>query len=149
MPVMLRTQDGYYAEIVEIDGSKFRIADLGDAYDEFVDRYAALRKESGIADATSDGLLNPAKLLKFMQELGADTARQKALYRQSAELIDWMLGVCLVGWDLPVEIDAEVKRALPAAVKSKLARAIVKASQLSVDEATFPGGLGAGDGGGR
>jgi len=149
MPVMLRTQDGYYARVVEIDGSKFWVADLGDHFDEFVDRYAALREQSGITEATRDGLLDPNKLVALMQEVGTDPGRQKQLYRESTELMDWMLDVCLVKWDLAADCDATAKRALPAAVKSELAQAILAASELNFGEATFPGGLGAGDGGGR
>lgn len=147
MPVRLRTEPGYYARIVEIEGSKFFIADLGDHYDEFVDRYAALREHSGITEATRAGLLDPAKLVALMQEVSLDPARQKELYHESMDLIDWMLEVCLVRWDLAAECDGATKRALPAGVKSELARAILAASELSFGEATFPGGLGAGDAG--
>lgn len=147
MPVMLRTEPGYYARVVEIDGSKFYIADLGDAWDEYVDRCAALREHSGIDVA--DSLLDPAKLFELAQDLANQPERQKQIRRELADLIDWVLGLCLVKWDLAAECDAVARRALPAHVKSQLAQEVVAASQLSLGEATFLERVGTGDTGRR
>ncbi|MEA3400825.1 MAG: hypothetical protein U9R79_06200 [Armatimonadota bacterium] len=139
MPVQLRNADGYYAATVEIDGTTFRIADLSEHYDEFVDRYTALRAETGVDELDE---FDAEALVKLAVEQSRDANAMKRVRKNIEQLLDWMLDVALVSWDIAgAECTAETRRLLPPRVKSELAQAIFDESQLTLGEANFLGGL--------
>ncbi len=147
MAVKLRGDEGYYAKTVEIDGSKFWIADLSDEeYEEFLEKANAAATERGLGGKKLvEALQNPAVLLELQAETAGDVEKQKRLRKADRDLLHWLLSRGLVKWDLPAdEVDGTL---LPAQVKAQLAQAIIKASSLEQDEATFPAGVGAGGGG--
>ncbi len=148
MPVMLRGQDGYYCATREIDGTTFYIADLGEHYDEFVDRLVRLQREVGIDEELTRNF-DAEELLRRELELSTDPEQLKLLRRATEELVDWVLGVGLVRWSIPnAPCDAEHKRLLPNRVKAELYRAILSESTLTIGEASFPGRDGDAVGGG-
>jgi len=140
MAVKLRTEDGYYSRMLEIDGSKFYIRDLGEYYDEFLDRNAALVKSSGAQVEGRD----MAEVLGELVARAAEPEQQKALRHELEALFAWLLGVGLVRWDLSADCDEETKCLLPARVQSELGRAIVQESDLTLQEGEFLDRLGAG-----
>lgn len=144
MAVKLRGQDDYYAQVVEIDGSTFWIADLSDdEFEEFLRKSAEVRKGTEFDPAA---LSNPKKLVAAQIAFLSNVPKQQEARRGLRDLIHWVLARGLVRWDLPVGEDGGRPDGtlLPAAVKSKLAVAILKASELTMEDATFPAGVGAG-----
>jgi len=139
MPVKLRNEEGYYSREMTIEGSKFYVRDLGEHYDEFIDRNAVIAAESGIV---AEGLDMATMLARVIERTAAPDA-QHATRRRLEEFFDWLLEVGLVKWNLPPECIPENTTLLPARLKSELGRAIVAESDLSLQEGNFLDRLGA------
>jgi hypothetical protein len=145
MAVQLAGSEGYYTRVVEVRGSKFYIADLGARFPEFLDRVTTMQEATGAAEVEA-ALGDPQAMQRVVQSLAADVERQKSVYANMVEIADWVLSVGLTNWNIPgADCTDETRRLLPPAVKSELVREILRESQLTLGEASFPRDLGAGD----
>ncbi|MGD9497969.1 MAG: hypothetical protein AB7Y46_16820 [Armatimonadota bacterium] len=142
MPVMLTSQDGYYSIAVEVRGSTFYIRDLGEHFDEYLDRVQQVQRASGVEDLARDGL-DPQALVQRLVEMTADLAAVKRVRHQLEQIVDWALGLCVVRWNVPgTDCTPETVRLLPPRVKSELMNHILQESQITLGEAGFPHGDG-------
>jgi len=140
MAVKLRGDEGYYAAVETIDGTKFFVADLADEqFDEFLDKAKELQDAAGLGDLAQQAL-EPEAMVARLTQLQMDIGLAKSMRASIGELIDWLLECGLADWNLSgVECTSEARKLLPSRVKSQLAAAIVRESQLSVGEANFLG----------
>lgn len=146
MSIKLRGREDYYAEVYEIEDTKFWLADLDD--DQFgvlLEKTRTLAQKLGLPELLPGADFDPAEAMGKMMKLAVDADLQGEARKQMAGLIHWLLDVGLLKWNISdaegsIECDADTKKALPSAVKSALAQKIVAISQLTLGEANFPFG---------
>ena len=135
MPIMLQGQEGYFSREVALEGSTFKIRELGDQeLLAHLGAIAELRRLSGIEGVTAiPDIMEKSRVAG----LTMPPEEQVALNTALRSCVDTIIAPGVVGWDLTAECTPDNRLLLPNWVKVQLAKEIMRDTNLSEEEEGF------------